>query len=76
MDKSKIKKQIKRIIKSVFTIRLLFGIIVGGIAGYVYYYFIGCDSGGCAITSNPVNSILYGSLFGAVLFFDGKEKKE
>jgi hypothetical protein len=53
------------------------GIIIGGIAGYLYYYFVGCASGSCAITSKPINSTLYGSLLGGLLFnmFVKKEKK-
>lgn len=44
------------------------GIAVGLIAGYAYYYFVGCASGTCAITSKPVNSTLYGGLMGGLLF--------
>ena len=44
------------------------GIAVGLIAGYTYYYFVGCASGTCAITSKPVNSTLYGGLMGGLLF--------
>ncbi len=39
-------------------------VIVGALAGYLYYYFVGCNSGSCAITSNPVSSILAGSALG------------
>lgn len=38
--------------------------IIGGLAGYLYYHFVGCSSGTCAITSNPYMSIIYGSFFG------------
>lgn len=51
------------------------GVIVGAIAGYAYYYFIGCASGSCSITSSPVNSTLYGSLMGG-LFFSMWKKEE
>ena len=44
------------------------GIVVGAIAGYAYYFFIGCASGTCAITSKPLNSSLYGALKGGLLF--------
>ena len=43
------------------------GIIIGGILGFVYYSFVGCESGSCGITSNPYTSILFGSMLG--LFF-------
>lgn len=53
------------------------GIVIGAIAGYLYYQFVGCASGSCAITSKPVNSTLYGSLIGGLLFnmFVKEEKK-
>lgn len=44
------------------------GVIVGGIAGYAYYHYVGCASGTCAITSKPLNSTLYGGLMGGLLF--------
>lgn len=46
----------------------LIGMVVGALAGYLYYYFIGCTSGSCAITSQPMNSSLYGALMGGMLF--------
>jgi uncharacterized membrane protein YedE/YeeE len=53
------------------------GLIIGAIAGYLYYYYIGCASGTCAITSKPLNSTLYGSLMGGLVFniFIKEEKK-
>jgi hypothetical protein len=42
------------------------GIIIGAASGYLYWYYVGCMSGSCAITSSPVNSTLYGSLLGAL----------
>ncbi|WP_269242839.1 DUF6132 family protein [Flavobacterium limnophilum] len=44
------------------------GIVVGAIAGYLYYYYVGCASGTCSITSKPLNSSLYGALMGGLLF--------
>ncbi len=44
------------------------GIVVGAIAGYLYYYYIGCASGTCSITSKPLNSSLYGAVMGGLLF--------
>ncbi len=45
----------------------LTGALIGGIAGYLYYYFIGCSTGSCAITSRPFNSIIYGAIMGYLL---------
>jgi hypothetical protein len=39
-------------------------VIIGGLAGFLYYHFIGCQSGRCAITSNPFLSIFTGAFFG------------
>jgi hypothetical protein len=44
------------------------GIAVGALAGYGYYYYVGCASGTCAITSKPLNSTLYGAVMGGLLF--------
>ena len=54
------------------------GIIIGLLAGYLYYAQIGCASGTCAITSKPLNSTLYGGLMGGLLFnlFVTSPKKE
>lgn len=54
------------------------GVVVGLIAGYAYYYYVGCASGTCAITSKPLNSTLYGGLMGGLLFnmFVTSPKKE
>ncbi|MBX7242421.1 MAG: hypothetical protein K1X92_11785 [Bacteroidia bacterium] len=42
------------------------GILLGSVAGYLYYQYIGCMSGTCMITSRPLNSTLYGALMGAL----------
>ena len=42
----------------------IIGILVGAVGGYLYYHFVGCASGTCAITSNPLISTLYGSTMG------------
>ena len=44
------------------------GIIAGGIAGFLYWKFIGCASGACPITSNKFISVAYGALLGSLLF--------
>ena len=56
----------------------LIGTLVGLLGGFLYYRFIGCNSGGCPITSNPWISTLYGGLMGYLVFdlFKKKPKKE
>jgi len=53
----------------------LIGIIVGAIAGFAYYRFIGCGGGSCPITSHPLISAAYGALLGALLFTNFKKEK-
>jgi Family of unknown function (DUF6132) len=43
------------------------GIAVGAIAGYLYYFYLGCVSGTCTINSKPLNSTLYGALMGGLV---------
>jgi hypothetical protein len=50
-------------------IRILIGLTAGAILGYAYYYFIGCNTGSCPITSKPMNSIFYGMLLGGIWTF-------
>lgn len=47
---------------------ILIGIIAGSLAGWLYWYYVGCSSGQCPITSKPLNSSIYGALMGAILF--------
>ena len=55
--KDKIKKWIRPAL-------FIFG---GVLAGFAHYYFVGCTTGCCAITSNPVNSMIYMGLIGWLL---------
>ena len=56
--------------------KLIFlGVLVGAAAGYAYYYYVGCASGSCAITSNPFRSTAYGMLLGGLTFDMFKKKK-
>lgn len=49
-------------------ILILVGIVLGAIAGYLYWKYVGCLTGSCAITSNPMNSTIYGSAMGGLIF--------
>ena len=54
------------------------GITVGTLGGYLYYYYVGCLSGTCPITSNPYRMMIYGALIGYLLFdmFSSKKSPE
>lgn len=53
----------------------LIGVVLGAIGGYAYYYFIGCASGTCPLTSNPYISVIFGAVLG-YLFLDMFKKSE
>ncbi len=55
-------------------LKIALGAVVGGGLGYAYYYYIGCASGTCAITSSPYISVLYGAALG-ILFNVPTRKK-
>lgn len=48
-------------------LRLILGIVLGGAAGFAWYKLVGCATGACPITSNPVLSTLYGAAVGGLL---------
>ncbi len=59
------KYKFRDILKRYFPIAI--AAIIGAGAGYLYYLFVGCASGTCVITSNPVISTLYFALLGGLL---------
>ena len=53
---------------------MLSGLAAGASLGYLYYYYIGCASGSCAITSNPYISTAYGAMMGLVFMWPSEVK--
>ena len=53
------------------------GTLVGAVAGFLYWKFVGCNSGTCVISSKPLNSSAYFAVMGALLFsaFKRSQKK-
>jgi hypothetical protein len=48
--------------------------LVGGTAGFLYAYFVGCHSGTCPLTSNKFIATGFFALFGYILSLDSKKK--
>ena len=72
-DEQKKKKSFRR------TLPMLILTVVGAVGGYLYYRLVGCSSGACVITSNPIISTIYGGIFGLLIGFiltPGKKKEE
>jgi hypothetical protein len=51
---------------------LAIGALLGAVGGWLYWNYFGCTTG-CAITSSPVNSSLYGALMGGLLLHSFQE---
>lgn len=64
------KKKIK------FNYLPIIGAILGAVGGYIYYIEVGCNSGSCAITSNPYLSMLWGAAMGYLVFDLFKKRKK
>lgn len=47
--------------------RIAIGVVLGAIAGFVWYRTVGCSGGSCPITSNPWTSMAYGGVMGALI---------
>ncbi len=43
------------------------GLAFGAAAGFAYYHFVGCSSGGCPIWTNAWLSTGFGATFGVLL---------
>lgn len=54
---------------------ILLGVVLGGIGGFLYWFFIGCSSGTCPITSSPFMSTFWGSLIGGSFIGIFEKKK-
>ncbi len=54
------------------------GVLLGSIAGFLYWKHVGCVSGTCYIQSNPYRMTLYGASIGGVAFnlFQPKTKQQ
>lgn len=55
---------------------VIIGILAGALGGYLYWKYIGCLTGTCAITSKPLNSTIYFSLIGGLVFSLFKRKSK
>jgi hypothetical protein len=59
-----------------FILKRILPVVVGGLLGYSYYFFIGCRTGSCPITSNPWISTIYGAFAGLIISIPSKKKND
>lgn len=57
-------KTVKEFFRSRYFWKPFIATSVGALGGFLYYYFVGCTSGACAIGSNPYMSMLTGGFLG------------
>jgi len=63
-DSEKISRSFRELLRSATFWKTFAGIAGGVIVGYLYYHYVGCRNGSCAITSNPYMSMLFGGILG------------
>jgi hypothetical protein len=51
----------------VMLVRASLGIVLGGVAGFGLYRYVGCADGTCLIASRPWGSVIYCMILGFVL---------
>ena len=66
-NKDKYLAKLKGFFRSWNFWRPFLAVVIGVAAGFLYYYFVGCKSGSCAITGNPYMSMVWGGLLGFFL---------
>jgi Family of unknown function (DUF6132) len=47
--------------------RPFLGVLLGSIAGFLYYHFVGCSTGSCPITSHSYTLIPFGGVMGYLI---------
>ena len=52
-----------------------YGALIGAIAGFLYWKFVGCNSGHCMISSKPLNSMAYFAASGMLIASAFKKEK-
>ncbi|NOY05093.1 MAG: hypothetical protein GXO82_00415 [Chlorobi bacterium] len=54
-------------------IKIVLPLALGAAGGFAYWYFIGCVTGSCPLTSQWWTSTAYGLLIGATFLLGGKK---
>jgi hypothetical protein len=57
-----------------FLVKKVLSLTLGAGLGFAYYFFIGCRTGACPISSNPYISTIYGAVIGFLMAIPSKKK--
>lgn len=60
-------KKAGEFIRSKYFLKPFIGVVIGISTGFLYYHFLGCSTGTCAITSHPFSSMLAGGFIGYLI---------
>lgn len=60
-------KPVKEFFKSGKFLKVVLGIVLGGLAGFLIYYYVGCKTDVCAAAANPYTTVITGSIFGFIM---------
>lgn len=55
---------LRKLVKSPSFKRSAIAVLIGGVGGFLYYYFKDCDPAVCTIAGNPYYSSLWGGFMG------------
>ncbi len=65
--RANLKVKLKNFFTSWSFWRPLIAVVIGSTMGYLYYHYIGCNSGSCSADNGPFISVLWGGLLGFFL---------
>lgn len=60
-------KSLKEFFKSRLFWNAVLGLTLGGLGGFLIYYFVGCKTESCAIARNPYATVITGSVLGFIM---------
>lgn len=52
-------------------LKLLLGVVIGALLGFLYYKVVGCPTGACPLTKTPLRSTIYGAFLGLMVAMAG-----
>lgn len=55
--------------------RMAMGVAAGAVVGLLYWKFVGCHSGTCPLTSNPMKTVILFSFMGGLLAHNKQAEK-